>query len=54
MDVLVVMLVFCNGFGCIVLSWIFVVLWDSDGSLGVPSNLVLEWVGVLVPCDFSR
>ena len=41
-------------FGGCVCSWILGVLWDSGGSLGAPSELVLEWVGVFVLCDVSR
>ena len=47
--VLVLMLRFCGRFGGCVCSWIVGVFWDSGGSLGVPSELVLEWVGVFVP-----
>ena len=52
--VLVIMLRACRRFGGCVSGWIFRVVWGSGGSLGIPINLVLEWVGVFVPCDVSR
>ena len=43
----------CRRCGGCVGGWIFMVSWGSGGSWDLPIELVLEWVGEYVPCDFS-
>ena len=52
--VLVIMQRFYGWFGGCVRSWNLGALWDSGGSLGAPSELVPECVGVFIPFDVSR